>query len=92
MSATTSLSVRVRRLLGRGGRAESDRLAELEGRLARIDERLDGLDAAVGQLHRTVVDADPQLMREVIEAVREDVQALTTQVDEQLVRVASAQR
>jgi len=65
-------------------RAQAQRLGDLDARLVDAVARLDGLDATVAQLHRTLSDADPEMTRQVVDALRADVGGLVVSINELL--------
>lgn len=69
-------------------RSDRERLDDVEERVAALALTVDGLSAAVDRLHATLVAADPQMLRSVIESVRTDVTRLSADVNSQLARIA----
>lgn len=103
MAPPRSLRAIARRILGRSQletveqmarqqqvlqRSDRDRLDAVEDRVAALALTVDGLSAAVDRLHATLVAADPQMLRSVIESVRTDVTRLSADVNSQLARIA----
>ncbi|MEI2653992.1 MAG: hypothetical protein V9G12_17925 [Microthrixaceae bacterium] len=103
MAPPRSLHAIARRILGRSQletveqmarqqqvlqRSDRDRLDAVEDRVAALALTVDGLSAAVDRLHATLVAADPQMLRTVIESVRTDVTRLSADVNSQLARIA----
>ncbi|HOT80481.1 MAG TPA: hypothetical protein PKY13_10870 [Microthrixaceae bacterium] len=69
-------------------RSDRERLDAIEERVAALTLTLDGVSASVDRLHATIVAADPQMMRSVLESVRADVTQLSADVSSQLARIA----
>lgn len=69
-------------------RSDRERLDALEERIVALTSTVESVAASVDRLHATVVAADPQLMRSVVEAVRADVTRLSVDVNSQLARIA----
>lgn len=72
---------RLRRRLRQGDRS---RLVRLEAQTAQLSQRIDGLAADIDGLRAVMVKADPEQMREITEALRTDVTALTAEVNTRL--------
>lgn len=64
--------------------AQSDRLDVLERRVAALAAEVAANSSRVDQLHEMVATADPALTRQIVDAVRSDVQRLVVEVNQVL--------
>ena len=99
MANPSSLRTPLRRLLGRDRleiveqlarqtnaleRSQEQRITELEAQVRSAVADIGTMSALVGDLHRSLVEADPAMTREIVEAVRGDVGERVTRVNQLL--------
>lgn len=65
-------------------RSDRVRLARIEAQTQQLAQRIDGLSADIDGLRAVMVKADPEQMREITEALRTNVTALTAEVNARL--------
>jgi len=90
MARPPSARALARRLLGRpvAPAVPPERVARLEVQLAELADRVAGVEAALERLHATLVGADPELTRQIVESIRADVTRLAADVNAQLAGAA----
>jgi len=99
MATPSLLRTPLRRILGRDrleiveqlarqtnalGRSQEQRIADLEAQLRSAVADVATLSTLVSDLHQMLIDTDPAMTREVVDAVRVDVGDLVTRVNQLL--------
>jgi hypothetical protein len=71
--------------------AQQERLSVVEAELRAVSARATGASEAVDRLHRTLVDADPESMRTIVDLLRVEVGELVITINRLLGERASAE-